>query len=154
MRPMHPTFKSLSGFSYCTCCPVMLECIFIIISKRTLLCLHIVCPHNIDQKKYNMQNIAKKYIKINKLKKNKLIKNFRNLVKIYIKCTYSNIFISLINKKNKLITCCSSGSREWEIINVVKEHHKQLKKLCIKYIHFYYFIFLITIIKFGFSSFL
>ena len=67
-----------------------------------------------------------------KKKQKQLIKKFKNYPKVHLKCSNSNLFVSLTNKFNKLITCSSSGSRILKEINVVKDLHKLLKKLCVK----------------------
>lgn len=49
--------------------------------------------------------------KLKKLRRRRLFKKFKNFAKVHIKCSHSNLFISLTNKFNKLITCGSSGSQ-------------------------------------------
>lgn len=59
-----------------------------------------------------------------KSKKNFSFYGPTNAAKIYIKCTYSNIFISLTDNKDKFIICCSSGSLEFPALSIEKKHHK------------------------------
>lgn len=49
-------------------------------------------------------------LKNKKLKKKLGFKNIFNSCKVHIKCTFSNIFISLTDTHGRLIISCSSGS--------------------------------------------
>lgn len=46
-----------------------------------------------------------------KTKKNFNAGSISNAARVYIKSSYSNIFISLTDMSNQVIICCSSGSR-------------------------------------------
>jgi len=45
-----------------------------------------------------------------KFRRNFLSGRYRNIAKIYMKTSYSNIFVSLTDMDDKLIVCCTSGS--------------------------------------------
>lgn len=66
-----------------------------------------------------------------KLKKNNnfFLGKSRNFGRLYMRRTYSNIFITLTDMNNQVIICKTSGNQVLQVLNVVKKLLMLLKIL-------------------------
>lgn len=52
-------------------------------------------------------------------------KRLNNIARFIIRATHGNVFLTVTDMRNKVVTCGNAGSREYADLDGEKKHHKQ-----------------------------